>query len=268
MCASDCPSPWMWVTVCRSALVVRHCVCGSAAGFQLVTGVLSLSLTHGLVGFQIQHIQNYWQPLLQNNEEKAAGWEAGVPWSWLFRNNYPHLHCTCQMNSTTISWIFVFIFYCLLLYLCIFNIEFEMLFFCLCYYCCWHYPGPSRRTSHLPRWSSHPLRQFAHHSCHLQHRSWRRVAPHHRRDSALGLPTEIPRERPHAEAPADADGQSGVQSGSGMQGGWARLTEGLNLILAVSNNMKPNVQNLICGCFVRAVCSELLRLMLMLTFVN
>lgn len=42
-------------------LSVRHRVCGSPTGFQLLAGFLSLSVTHGLVGSQLQHIalQNY-----------------------------------------------------------------------------------------------------------------------------------------------------------------------------------------------------------------
>lgn len=45
-------------------------------------------------------------------------------------------------------------------------------------------------------------------------------------------------------------------------------SERLNLILALSNNMTPNVQNLMRGCFVSAICSELLRLMGMLALEN
>lgn len=84
-------------------------------------------------------------------------------------------------------------------------------------YC--YYPGPSRRTPHLARGGSHSVRQPAHPSRHLQHRGRRRAAPHHRHHSPARLQTQVTRERPHSEAPADADGQSGVQGGAGVQGG-------------------------------------------------
>lgn len=97
--------------------------------------------------------------------------------------------------------------------------KFVIFFLILCLYYCYYSSGPSRRTPHLSRRSSHPVRQPAHPSCHLQHHGRRRAAPHHRRLSAAGLQAEVTRERPHSEAPADADGQSGVPSSSGVQRG-------------------------------------------------
>lgn len=94
-------------------------------------------------------------------------------------------------------------------------------------YC--YYPGPSRRTPYFPRRSSHPVWQPAHPSCYLQHHSWRRAAPRHRHYSPTGLQTEVTWEWPHTEAPADADGQSRVPRGSGMQRGWVRLIRQIKL---------------------------------------
>lgn len=115
---------------------------------------------------------------------------------------------------------------------------FEIL--CLCPY--YYYAGPSRRTPHLSGRSSHPVRQPAHRSCYLQHHSWRGAAPHHRHHSPTGLQAEVTWERPHSEAPADADGQSGVPSGSGVQGGWVRLIWDLFIKLTLPKEC------LICSC--------------------
>lgn len=119
---------------------------------------------------------------------------------------------------------------------------------CACNYIVVHpdCPGPSRRTSHLSRRSSHPVWQLAHTSCHLQHHSWRRPAPHHRHHSPTCLQTKVTWERPHFEAPADADGQSGVSGGSGVQGRWVRPVDlGDETII----NHTPK-EHLICSCIV------------------
>lgn len=65
VCASDCLSAWMWVAVCRSVLVFTPPCLWVTDG--LSVSFLSLSVSHGLVGSQLQHIalQNYWQALLQ-----------------------------------------------------------------------------------------------------------------------------------------------------------------------------------------------------------
>ena len=69
----------LWFAVCvdvGQCLSVRHCVCGSLTGFHLVTVSLSLSVTHGLVGSQLQHVapQIYSQPLLQIMRRELEKW--------------------------------------------------------------------------------------------------------------------------------------------------------------------------------------------------
>lgn len=77
--------------------------------------------------------------------------------------------------------------------------------------------GSGRRSPHLSWCRPHHVRQPADASGHSEHRCRRWPPSHHRHPRAHRLQAEVTRERPHPEAPANANGQFGVQSCPGVQ---------------------------------------------------
>lgn len=95
------------LSLCVCVSDVRHCVCGSPTGFQLLAGFLSLSVTHGLVGSQLTAHRS--PELLTgapaNNEaescrKKASGTLFLFVQRPLFRKNDPFLYCICQCDTS------------------------------------------------------------------------------------------------------------------------------------------------------------------------
>lgn len=77
--------------------------------------------------------------------------------------------------------------------------------------------GSGRRSPHLSWCCPHHVRQPADATGHSEHRCWRRPPSHHRHPRAHRLQAEVTWERPHPEAPSNANGQFGVASGPGVQ---------------------------------------------------
>lgn len=77
--------------------------------------------------------------------------------------------------------------------------------------------GSGRRSPHLSWGCPHHVRQPADASSHSEHRCRRRPASHHRHPRTHRLQAEVTRERPHPEAPANANGQLGVTSRARVQ---------------------------------------------------
>lgn len=103
VCRSDWLSAWMWVTVCRSALVCNVTVfCGSPTGFQ-VSRWLSVIVCHSWSGrFPITAhcLPELLTGTLANNEKRAVKRKAGV--SGTFKKSSSKGHCSGKMVHVSV----------------------------------------------------------------------------------------------------------------------------------------------------------------------
>ncbi|KAL2076635.1 hypothetical protein ACEWY4_027769 [Coilia grayii] len=86
--------------------------------------------------------------------------------------------------------------------------------------------GAGGWAARVPRCGAHPVGQPADAAGHREHRGGRRPAPHHRHPRAHRLQAQVPRERPHPQTPADADGQPGVPRRPRVQGSVCGAADG------------------------------------------
>lgn len=81
-------------------------------------------------------------------------------------------------------------------------------------------PGPCRWLWAFTRDSADLLRHSSQHTCHHRHYTRRQPAAAGHHCGSDRVQEEVEGRRPHPEAFADADGQSGVEGGPGVQRRW------------------------------------------------